>query len=300
MNSVDNCVTDSKVIYILGTGRSGSTILEILLSKGKDVFAAGELTSLVEDGFVKNSECSCKSLTSDCDVWSKVKDEIGLSQKEYVEWAKLQKRIDWHNGFIRQLLRKIPEDDLSRYHSINSQLYNAISNVTGSKVIIDSSKYAGRLLGIREITKQKLLVICLTRSPSGLLHSFQKKNKNEQKPKSHIGVLLYYTVSLVLLRMACFIFRKNLIEIRYEKLIENPVGTIERIEQWSKLDFSRTKTYLKEDKRFEVGHIVTGNRLRKKSEVKFKSGGNNIHLSGLKNTLVLSLMKIWQFVFRFA
>ena len=38
----------------MGTARSGTTILEILLSYGRNTFGAGEITALIQDGFIEN------------------------------------------------------------------------------------------------------------------------------------------------------------------------------------------------------------------------------------------------------
>ena len=64
-----------RMIYIMGTARSGSTILEILLGKGKGVFGAGELAHLIADGFIKDADCSCDHPVSECIVRSSIKEE---------------------------------------------------------------------------------------------------------------------------------------------------------------------------------------------------------------------------------
>ena len=89
-----------KVLYIMGTARSGSTILEILLSKGKGVFGAGELTSLIQDGFIENKQCSCGSSCADCDVWGRVSEILKLDKQELEEWAVLQKKWTGTMGFL--------------------------------------------------------------------------------------------------------------------------------------------------------------------------------------------------------
>ena len=69
--------------------------------------------------------------------------------------------------------------------------------MTGAPVILDSSEYAGRALALSKIVQADVMVICLTRSPAGLMASFQKLNKDEQRPKGPFAAMLYYLVTLV-------------------------------------------------------------------------------------------------------
>ena len=203
-----------KVIYIMGTARSGSTILEILLSKGKGVFGAGELTSLIQDGFIENKPCSCDSSCADCNIWGKVSEHLQIDKQELEEWAVLQKEIDWHDGFLKQLFCMIPRKDMLRYRELNTRMLMAIQTVTGCHLVLDSSKYAGRALALSKVWKSNLKVICLTRSPAGLMASFQKPNKDEQCPKGTIATMIYYCVMLTLLRVVSVSLRDKVFYLR--------------------------------------------------------------------------------------
>jgi len=60
------------IIYIMGTGRSGTTILEVLLTNNARIVGAGELKHIFRDGFLANRQCSCGHATLDCAMWSAV------------------------------------------------------------------------------------------------------------------------------------------------------------------------------------------------------------------------------------
>lgn len=163
------------ILYILGTGRSGSTILGILLAVGEEAFGAGELTFLPKNGFVDDAACSCGCSVSRCQVWSQVKKRLDLSDKKYNKWCELQKEVDWHTGFLKQLLHRVTMVDFYTYKEVNCKLFKFISEITGCRVVVDTSKYSGRALALHRILPGKVKVICLTRSPTGLMNSFQKK-----------------------------------------------------------------------------------------------------------------------------
>ena len=107
----DSIQTLPKVIYIMGTARSGTTVLEILLSHGENAFGAGEITSLIHDGFIENKMCSCENDFSNCTVWSNVSKTLSLSNEQLTQWELLQKKLDWHDGFLRQVFGMINNDE---------------------------------------------------------------------------------------------------------------------------------------------------------------------------------------------
>ena len=60
------------VLYIAGTGRSGSTVLANILGEVDGVFAAGEVRYLWQRGLKEDRLCGCGLPVRECPVWSKV------------------------------------------------------------------------------------------------------------------------------------------------------------------------------------------------------------------------------------
>ena len=60
------------VLYIAGTGRSGSTVLANILGEVDGVFAAGEVRYLWQRGLKEGRLCGCGLPVRECPVWSKV------------------------------------------------------------------------------------------------------------------------------------------------------------------------------------------------------------------------------------
>lgn len=61
-----------KVLYIGGTGRSGSTILDQILGQLDGFFAVGELSQIWERGLVSRRKCGCGMPVPECPVWSPI------------------------------------------------------------------------------------------------------------------------------------------------------------------------------------------------------------------------------------
>ena len=65
------------IVYILGTGHCGSTLLDLLLSSHKDVFGCGELKYIQKGEFI----CGCGQEKKACTFWSDIRYS-GISKSE--------------------------------------------------------------------------------------------------------------------------------------------------------------------------------------------------------------------------
>ena len=172
------------VIYIAGTGRSGSTVLANILGEVEGLFAAGEVRYLWQRGLKEGRLCGCGLPVRECPVWSRVLAEAGqLDDPERVDGivAMLQR-----TGRIRNLPAVLAGSVVSRLDPAEAHalaparaalgdLYAAIASVTGCRVIVDSSKlpaYANVLAATPGID---LRVVHLVRDPRGAAYSAARR-----------------------------------------------------------------------------------------------------------------------------
>ena len=280
-----------RVLYIMGTARSGSTILEILLAHGEHCVGAGELTAIVQDGFIENKPCSCGASFDQCAFWSNVKKKLALPAEALREWAGLQHKVEWHTGFLRQCFGLLSAREWERYTAYNRKLLQALHEISGAAIIVDSSKYAGRALALSKMPGIDLSVICLTRSPEGLMSSFQKPNKEEQRPKNPWAVFRYYVFVMISLRMALKRLGGRTARLRFEDLIADPVAATSETGEKGEVIVDDVVGKLNRNEGFEVGHLITGNRLRKNKKVQFDR--QPVETFSQRNAVLpLKLMKI--------
>ena len=64
------------VLYLLGKGRSGSTLLSMALGELDGFFAAGELRFFWRRGLVEDRRCACGEHLSACPVWGAVAERV--------------------------------------------------------------------------------------------------------------------------------------------------------------------------------------------------------------------------------
>ncbi|HET6625234.1 MAG TPA: hypothetical protein VFG63_02490 [Nocardioidaceae bacterium] len=134
------------VLYILGASRTGSTIIANILGQLEGCFAVGELWNLWRRGLLERRLCGCGVPVPDCPVWREV---LHLTFSGEVPGEDEARRLDvLARGKLRgrdlgAALRRFgrpPEDDRDDYRWVLSRLYRAVSEVTGCRVIVDSSK----------------------------------------------------------------------------------------------------------------------------------------------------------------
>ena len=257
-----------RLIYIMGTARSGSTILEIMLAAGPGVFGAGEISHIFQDGFLADNPCACGRPATRCAVWGGLLARLGWSAGRIAEEAANLRAVEAHGAFPRLLLHLTPRPVWRRYADSQRNLIEGLAHITGAQTVVDSSKYAGRALALGRIFPADLSVVGLTRSPEGLLAAFQKPNPDEQKPKSILGAALYYLYVTTAVRITASLLGRRAMLLRYEDLAADPAGTLLSLERWSGMDLSAARGKIERGESFPVGHIVTGNRLRKEGAVR--------------------------------
>ena len=98
----------------------------------------------------------------------------------------------------------------------------------------------------------------------------QKKNDGEQRPKGPLAVAAYYIYVLLCMNLVRRRLKDRCFAIRFEDLNCNPEAVLRAIEEWSGYSFSTARARVAHSEFFDVGHIVTGNRIRKKRKVRFE------------------------------
>ena len=259
-----------KLLYIMGTARSGSTVLEVLLSSDDRVTGLGELTHFPHDGILVRTPCGCGREVSSCPQWG----ALGAAMKsdEAEDAATLFRETESHRNFLAHYLRGFKRASLESYRAINRGLVIGVSNHAkdAPEWVVDSSKYAGRALALAEAFPGSVHVVCLVRDPVGLQRAFAKEQDDEQRGKSAMGAFAYHVFVLTCLALARRRLGGRMYLTSYEKLSLNPSGELAAIERWCGIPLSVAREVLAEGGDFSSGHIMTGNRIRKQARIRFQ------------------------------
>ena len=128
--------SDVKVVFIVGFTRSGSTLLEHLLSISPGTVAVGEMAYLWDPEVRNTSYCGCGTKLDCCSFWKKI-----LAAHDFEEDRSPEILPFWQ--FFEDLISnggKAGDPEYRRFLNQIESTYAAISNQTQGSVIIDSSK----------------------------------------------------------------------------------------------------------------------------------------------------------------
>lgn len=259
MPSSDRCL-----VYILGAGRSGSTLLGILLGNYKNVFYGGELFAWLKFNGIPKSD--------DDDVnkfWREVKDRINIRKSDRkINYFKL---FEHHLSILR--IKNVTKINVKSYQFINKNLFDTLTGISSSYYIVDSSHYPMRLYWLLK-GNINIKVIYLIRHPVNVVSSFSKTNI-EQSYKSPIMANLYLNfVSLLSTLVFNIVPKKDRILIKYEDLVFNTDQILKKLTTFLDLEQNNIDT-----NKLSIGKIFEGNRIRMKKYISIKGSKKEIYLT---------------------
>jgi hypothetical protein len=175
------------VLFIAGAARSGSTLLDRVIGMHEGFFSSGELTFIWQRSFRENHLCGCGEPFHDCDFWGEVSEmTFGVEPAQVDETVaeRLKASVDakWRVPYM--VLPKVPhrQPELLAYGDLLARLYGSILNVSGSRVIVDSSKDPRHGLVLSKLPQIELHVVHLIRDPRGVAFSWKRVRK---RPEIH-------------------------------------------------------------------------------------------------------------------
>lgn len=246
-----------KIVYIVGTGHSGSTLLDLLISSHESVSSVGEAKRFNPET-APTTSCSCSvKRVWDCPYWLRV----GESLQET-------------SGIgLRQL--NLVSADPAEFIEHNVAFYNAVQNVSGRNVIVDSSKNPSRLRSMLDAGCFDVFPVHLIRRPHGVIYSNVKKKRN------WLRTAIGYSRNLASTREA--LRGHGYFVVRYERLATDPRGLLEDLMPRIGLGFEPGQLEWAMRERHNCG----GNRMRrsKTSEIRLDETWRT-GLSRLQQTVI--------------
>ncbi|HEY6975255.1 MAG TPA: sulfotransferase [Chitinophagaceae bacterium] len=250
-----------QIIYIMADNRSGSTLLENILSKSEECFSVGELAMLkghlLKDGHGEkwNWNCSCGQPLNECVFWGPIIQKIYQPKQENfftsINWNFKSKALTLNAMFPfvfkKRFLKLINSDNNRQVINTLDALYKMVLEHSGKRIIIDSSKNPIQALAVyKKIKDFDVKIIWLKRDIRAIVTSKSKwKDLNKKKKKSMSKLILnvfYY-------RRLCYTVSKmvnssDIININYESLAQHTHEEVQKIIQSFKMKPFETPEYM--------------------------------------------------------
>jgi hypothetical protein len=161
-----------KLLYVLGRGRSGSTVFANVLGELDGFFSGGEIRSFWDPVVVRGSTCGCGVPIRECKVWSHALNRLAdVDVDEVSAWQ--HHIVREHQTFKLLRYRRTRRwDPLEKYADVMCRLYDALAEVTGARVIVDSSKRPSYAAFLRTVPGLDPYYIHLVREPRASAYSW--------------------------------------------------------------------------------------------------------------------------------
>jgi len=192
------------IVYIVGAGRSGSTLLDMILGAHSQIFSLGEITHF-SSYVASNSFCACRQPVRNCVIWEEVIDRLcevfsiehisNIKERFSLNVSKANKTaFDKITILTKLLITYILKDPVllkwGMHLSANTSgvdkvfsFYDIVSRVSRSPVLVDSSKGVRRVkILCFERPDVPYRVIHLVRDGRGVVLSAMKKTYSSEIP----------------------------------------------------------------------------------------------------------------------
>ena len=267
-----------RLLYVGGTGRSGSTLLERMLAVNPECFAAGELRYIWERGFRDNLLCSCGEPFRQCEFWQAVESE-GFGRLEGAQLERILNAVESIRRFrfvpwlaMRRPRSKLAELVFPDVEEALVKLYRAIAAVSGCSVIVDSSKDGPYAFVLDAIPALNMSLVHLVRDSRAVAYSWRRRKLRPEitdtptfMPQFPAGRTAY---EWVLYNLAFEFFglrRQSYMRVRYEDLVVDPASILSRVSAFAGFDPALPQQKRTGDASVpppSLNHSVSGNPIR--------------------------------------
>jgi hypothetical protein len=251
-----------KVIYVMGSGRCGSTILGVTLGNCEGMFFVGEL-----DRWLPTNGSPVLGGTDRTRFWNSVRNEVdvdrdmlGSEARDSLERGLGPLRV--HKWPGRRRLRK-------RYRKVTGELYEAIARVAGVTHIVETSHFPLRARELKGIEEIEVYLLFLVRHPQSVLASFTR-TVNRHDTAARRKRILTTNLDLWLTHLqSMFVFLGHRADRRlfmhYEDFTADPGVVLQQI-----LDIAESPAAIPDLSSLRTGFPMGGNRLLRSEVVALK------------------------------
>jgi hypothetical protein len=242
--------TPVTVLYLGGYSRSGSTIAHRLIAAQADAVAIGEICNVWQRSLALNDFCGCGARFSKCVFWSAVIRQTfeGLQPPTSESLHLLRNKVQGNHNFFKLLIpmlrSKSFSSNLRLYCGILQRLYAAISSVSQTSLVVDSSKLAPYAFLLAETPSIDFRVIHLVRDSRATAFSWCRTRKTPEVYWSHKGRMDRYglircAIEWVVFNVCFELIRLRgvkYVRVRYEDLMRDPATVLASVSD--RLDIS--------------------------------------------------------------
>jgi hypothetical protein len=228
------------VVYIAGSGRSGSTLLERALGEIPGFVNVGELIDLYRRTAAQGERCGCGQAFAQCPFWSRVGDRAfgGWPEQKLTAIGRLQGNVARQRRMPRLLALPLAGQrfraDVTAYGASYASLYSAIAAEAGAACVVDASKWPVQALALARAGLD-VRVIHLVRDVRGVAYSLGKRDVSRPHAVAGADVMSHLSSAEAAARWVAVQSQAGLLRwcglpvtrMRYEEFVRHPRHAVE-------------------------------------------------------------------------
>jgi hypothetical protein len=260
-----------KLIYIASNGRSGSTLLDMLLGKHNECYTLGEFQMMPIDFKNNTQPCGCSKKVSECELWTKIYNK----NKEIINNGTISRFREFDGGKVLRWAELLeiffskPANHKQKelYGEDNYQVLDTVYNHLQDKDIryfVDASKDSYRLKWLIQSGYFEIKVLHIIKKPEAFVYSMTKDKEGLKKLYMTLRMTFRWIVenSIIYKVAHKYATKDNYYKVNYEELAGNFDNEINRIFNFLELEVSSN---LYNDGFMHTNHAISGNFMRFKS-----------------------------------
>ncbi len=262
----------TRVIYLGGLGRSGTTLLERILDALPGVCALGEVVHLWQRDVRDDERCACGQPFSACDFWRAVGERAfgGWDRVPVDRVLALRERVE-RTRYIPRLARwHLPGEfgaRVAEYAYFYTRVYDAAAAVGDASAVVDSSKHSALAYCLRWSADIDLRVVHVVRDSRGVAYSW---TKTVARPEAEGREMTRYAPGRAALlwnahNAAFGLLRRTgvpVLRLRYEELLADPAAAIREVARFAGIDPGPMDFFGDGTVRLGTSHSAAGNPMR--------------------------------------
>ena len=258
------------VAFIGGYGRSGSTLLDRLLGQIDGFVSVGEFYWLWRWSLAENQRCGCGAAFRDCAFWGAVFARAfgGFDGIDVARILALQAVCEGRR-YSAQPRWPGRSDALAEYRGLLGILYHAVLDVSGARVVVDSSKFPARAFVLQGVPGLPATVVHVVRDSRAVAYSWQRTRLRPELAagpaymprKGPVRTALAWTVANLLTEVVAGRPGARA-ALQYESLLDDPARALAAIARRAGEHRPALEFLAKGEARLDVAHTVAGNPMR--------------------------------------
>lgn len=266
------------LLYILSNGRSGSTILDLLLGSFDQIWTLGEC-QLIELELAVDAICGSGEKIRESAYWTEVLTNLEL-KNEQTSIAHFRKTAPGTTAHVGRVLRwrllydlylknKLgPVDMIAEYARLNARFFQAAKAAAeknayrqGIDWLVDASKDPYRLMWLQASGLFNIKVIHLLKHPCSFVYSNARLPEGGvHRGKIYRMIVRWLVENEIMRKVGRRFFRpKDVLTLKYEDLADRPQQTLKNIGAHFGIDLS---DYQKGRFLERINFAISGNKSR--------------------------------------